>query len=167
MLSMSNIIKAQDNNTITLKELSFCAMKFTIDDADKIISKYGYSFSATKKETFDGKPCDEYIYIKESEGVMEKICLYKNEKPDPFDITLKVLYYSLFKNNFNKYKEELEADKENTFQEEKTSGNCYQRFYEGVNFDYVFSICNTEYKNNPVYAIRIIFNNGKGLLRNK
>jgi hypothetical protein len=162
-----NYSNAQDDNNIPLDSLSICAMKFTVDDADKIISKYGYSFSSTEKANFYGKSCDEYVYVKESEGVMQKICLYKNEKLDPFDLTLKVLYYSLFKENFDKYKEGLEADKGNIFQGEKTNGNCFQRFYQGIDFDYVFSICNTEYKNNPVYTIRIVSNNGAASLRKK
>ena len=176
ILIYSSSAKAQDDNTISLKDLSYCAMKFTINDADETISKYGYRFVSTKKVTFKGKACDKYTYSKESGGVMEYISLYKNSVFDPFDNTLKVLYNCLFEKNFKTYKKELEEDKNNIFIGEKSNGDCFDRNYEGMDFNYIFSICNMditnsdthkEYPNTTVYIITITFNNGAGLLRKK
>ena len=158
---------AQDDNTISLRNLSSCAMKMSVNDADELISKYGYTLVGNQKEKYQGKDCDRFTFIKESNGIIKKIYLYKNVVFDPFDRMLKVLYYSLFSRNFNSYKKELESDKENIFKKEKSEGGCFERYYQGLDFDYNFAICETEYQNNPVYVIKINFNNGAGILRKK
>src|ERR1035437_416496 len=157
-----NYSNAQDDNTISLYDLSSCAMKFTVDDAEKVISKYGFHLVVAEKVVFRGKKCDRHTFIKESEGVKESIYLYKNEIFDPFDETLKVAYSCFFGRNYNKYKMDMEGNKNNIFSNEKISGECFERNYEGNYYNYTFTICKTQYPDNPMYILIINFTHGKG-----